>query len=190
MRILEIAREQVLDRGVGLDEAQTLEVLQLPDEAVDDALALAHEVRMRWCGPAVEVVDPLTQPPLGRRFVTRDGIPVEVEPVVAVVDALDVGRMRAPRLDDHGIHNAHPIAFSSHVSRTRRSQASRAFGFIASVAPNSPASSAMRGRLSSRWPASLWRIANGFNGKSRRSASLAADITGAISVAAFICVSP
>src|SRR5687767_7401131 len=53
--ILDIAREQVLERGVGLDEAQTLEVLRLPDEAVDDALALAHEVRMRWCGPEVEV---------------------------------------------------------------------------------------------------------------------------------------
>ena len=32
-----------------------LEVLRLPDERVDDALALAHEVRMRWCGPEVEV---------------------------------------------------------------------------------------------------------------------------------------
>ena len=53
--ILDIAREQVLERGIGLDEAQTLEVLQLPDERVDDALALAHEVRMRWCGPEVEV---------------------------------------------------------------------------------------------------------------------------------------
>ncbi len=53
--ILDIAREQVLEQGVGLDEAQTLQVLQLPDEAVDDALALAHEVRMRWCGPEVEV---------------------------------------------------------------------------------------------------------------------------------------
>ena len=53
--ILDIAREQVLERGVGLDEAQALEVLQLPDERVDDALALAHEVRMRWCGPEVEV---------------------------------------------------------------------------------------------------------------------------------------
>ena len=53
--ILDIAREQVLERGVGLDEAQTLEVLRLPDAAVDDALALAHEVRMRWCGPEVEV---------------------------------------------------------------------------------------------------------------------------------------
>src|SRR6476620_10230798 len=53
--ILDIAREQVLDQGIGLDEAQTLEVLKLPDDAVDDALALAHEVRMRWCGPEVEV---------------------------------------------------------------------------------------------------------------------------------------
>src|SRR3954449_6631095 len=55
MSILDLAREQVLERGIGLDEAQTLQVLELPDEAVDDALALAHEVRMRWCGPEVEV---------------------------------------------------------------------------------------------------------------------------------------
>ncbi|MDP9135555.1 MAG: biotin synthase BioB [Actinomycetota bacterium] len=53
--ILETAREQVLERGEGLGEQQALEVLRLPDEAVDDALALAHEVRMRWCGPDVEV---------------------------------------------------------------------------------------------------------------------------------------
>src|SRR5699024_8697839 len=53
--ILEIAREQVLERGRGLDREQVLAVLPLPDERVPDALALAHEVRMRWCGPAVEV---------------------------------------------------------------------------------------------------------------------------------------
>jgi biotin synthase len=53
--ILQTAREQVLERGDGLDEAQVLEVLRLPDEDVPDALALAHEVRMRWCGPEVEV---------------------------------------------------------------------------------------------------------------------------------------
>jgi biotin synthase len=53
--ILDIAREQVLDRGEGLSEAQVLEVLRLPDDRVDEALALAHEVRMRWCGPDVEV---------------------------------------------------------------------------------------------------------------------------------------
>ncbi len=53
--ILALAREQVLERGVGLDEPQTLAVLELADERVSDALELAHEVRMRWCGPAVEV---------------------------------------------------------------------------------------------------------------------------------------
>jgi biotin synthase len=53
--ILEVAREQVLERGEGLAEAQVLEVLRLPDERVDEALALAHEVRMRWCGPEVEI---------------------------------------------------------------------------------------------------------------------------------------
>jgi biotin synthase len=53
--ILSVAGEQVLEAGVPLDESQALAVLELPDDRVSDALALAHEVRMRWCGPAVEV---------------------------------------------------------------------------------------------------------------------------------------
>jgi biotin synthase len=53
--VLATARRQVLEDGVGLDARQVLEVLQLPDEALPDLLALAHEVRMRWCGPDVEV---------------------------------------------------------------------------------------------------------------------------------------
>lgn len=53
--ILEIARQQVLDDGVGLGEAQVLQVLALPDDRLTDLLELAHEVRMRWCGPEVEV---------------------------------------------------------------------------------------------------------------------------------------
>src|SRR5512138_1622946 len=53
--ILDLARERVLARGEGLDEAGVLEVLTLPDERVPEALQLAHEVRMRWCGPEVEV---------------------------------------------------------------------------------------------------------------------------------------
>jgi biotin synthase len=53
--ILDIARDQVLERGEGLSEEQVLEVLRLPDEALDPLLQLAHEVRMRWCGPEVEV---------------------------------------------------------------------------------------------------------------------------------------
>jgi biotin synthase len=53
--ILAEAREQVLERGEGLDQEQTLRVLQLPDDRLDELLALAHEVRMLWCGPDVEV---------------------------------------------------------------------------------------------------------------------------------------
>jgi len=53
--ILTEAREQVLDRGQGLNRDQVLAVLRLPDDRVDELLALAHEVRMRWCGPEVEV---------------------------------------------------------------------------------------------------------------------------------------
>lgn len=49
------ARAQVLDQGVGLSQADVLRVLQLADEWVPDALALAHDVRMKWCGPTVEV---------------------------------------------------------------------------------------------------------------------------------------
>ncbi|MDG4766949.1 biotin synthase BioB [Solwaraspora sp. WMMD406] len=53
--ILDLARAQVLERGVGLDEAGVLAVLRLPDDQLPAALQLAHEVRMRWCGPDVEV---------------------------------------------------------------------------------------------------------------------------------------
>ncbi|MUL63610.1 biotin synthase BioB [Mycobacterium sp. CBMA 234] len=53
--VLGIAREQVLERGEGLTEQQVLEVLQLPDDRLEDLLALAHDVRMKWCGPEVEV---------------------------------------------------------------------------------------------------------------------------------------
>ena len=53
--ILAKARDQVLERGEGLDQDQTLQVLQLPDENLDDLLELAHEIRMKWCGPDVEV---------------------------------------------------------------------------------------------------------------------------------------
>ncbi|KUI02105.1 biotin synthase BioB [Mycobacterium sp. IS-3022] len=53
--ILAVAREQVLERGEGLDQDQTLQVLQLPDDRLDELLELAHDVRMKWCGPDVEV---------------------------------------------------------------------------------------------------------------------------------------
>ncbi len=53
--ILDVARAQVLGSGEGLTETQVLEVLRLPDDALAALLELAHEVRMHWCGPEVEV---------------------------------------------------------------------------------------------------------------------------------------
>jgi biotin synthase len=53
--VLSRAREQVLDGGVGLGEQDLVEVLRLPDDQLEALLALAHQVRMRWCGPEVEV---------------------------------------------------------------------------------------------------------------------------------------
>jgi biotin synthase len=55
MDILEVARTQVLDQGIGLSEKQALECLRLPDNRVDELLDLAHEVRLAWCGDEVEV---------------------------------------------------------------------------------------------------------------------------------------
>jgi biotin synthase len=53
--VLAIARERVLAQGTGLSEQQVLDVLQLSDDRLEELLALAHQVRMRWCGPEVEV---------------------------------------------------------------------------------------------------------------------------------------
>ena len=53
--VLALARERVLEQGTALSEQHVLAVLQLPDERLEELLALAHEVRMRWCGPEVEV---------------------------------------------------------------------------------------------------------------------------------------
>src|SRR5438105_7049580 len=53
--VLAVAREQVLERGAGLSEEQILAVLCLGDDRLEELLALAHEVRMKWWGPDVEV---------------------------------------------------------------------------------------------------------------------------------------
>lgn len=53
--VLARARRLVLDEGVGLTADDVLRVLQLPDEDIPELLEIAHEVRMRWCGPEVEV---------------------------------------------------------------------------------------------------------------------------------------
>ena len=43
------------DDGVGLSQEQALACLRLPDDRLPDLLQLAHEVRLRHCGPEVEV---------------------------------------------------------------------------------------------------------------------------------------
>jgi biotin synthase len=53
--ILDRARARVLADGAGLDEAEILQVLRLPDDDLPELLQLAHDVRMTWCGPEVEV---------------------------------------------------------------------------------------------------------------------------------------
>jgi biotin synthase len=53
--ILAAAREQVLERGEALGYEQILAVLNTPDERLEELLALAHEVRMKYNGPDVEV---------------------------------------------------------------------------------------------------------------------------------------
>jgi biotin synthase len=53
--VLDHARATVLEQGTGLGAGRVLEVLDLPDARLPEALELAHEVRMRWCGPEVEV---------------------------------------------------------------------------------------------------------------------------------------
>jgi biotin synthase len=53
--ILQQAREKVLHRGEGLSEEEVFQILELPDECLPAALELAHEVRLKYCGDAVEV---------------------------------------------------------------------------------------------------------------------------------------
>ncbi len=53
--ILDVAREQVLERGVPLTHPQVVEVMRTGDDRLQDLLALAHEVRLKYQGPSVEV---------------------------------------------------------------------------------------------------------------------------------------
>ncbi len=53
--LLARARRQVLEGGQSLDYPDLVEMLRLPDAEIPALLELAHDVRMRWCGPEVEV---------------------------------------------------------------------------------------------------------------------------------------
>jgi biotin synthase len=52
---IERARQQLLTERRGIDAILLAELAALPDERVPTLLALAHEVRVAWCGPEVEV---------------------------------------------------------------------------------------------------------------------------------------
>ena len=53
--LLERARQLVLDEGTGLGYDDLVEIMRLPEEDIPALLELAHEVRMRHCGPEIEV---------------------------------------------------------------------------------------------------------------------------------------
>ncbi len=53
--LLARARDEVLGHGTPLSPDGILGVLRMPDEFLGQLLGLAHEVRLRWCGPEVEV---------------------------------------------------------------------------------------------------------------------------------------
>jgi biotin synthase len=53
--LLTRARHRVLDEGRGLGYDDLLDVLRLPEADLPALLELAHDVRMTWCGPEVEV---------------------------------------------------------------------------------------------------------------------------------------
>jgi biotin synthase (EC 2.8.1.6) len=55
MPILDTASEKVLERGIGLNQAEVLEVLNLPESDIPGLMELAHQVRLKWCGEEVEV---------------------------------------------------------------------------------------------------------------------------------------
>lgn len=53
--ILELARTKVLEEGKGLNKEEVLQALTLEEDRIPELLALAHEVRLKWCGEEVEV---------------------------------------------------------------------------------------------------------------------------------------
>lgn len=53
--ILKTARTKALDKGEGLTQEELLQVLHLPDADLEEMADVAHQTRLKWCGPDVEV---------------------------------------------------------------------------------------------------------------------------------------
>ena len=49
MSIVDIAREKALEQGIGLNEEELLQVLQIPDEQLEEIADIAHQTRLKWC---------------------------------------------------------------------------------------------------------------------------------------------
>src|SRR3972149_7140455 len=55
MTDLQAIEEQVLEGGAPITPEQALDLIALPDAELPALVALAHRVRLRYCGEAVEV---------------------------------------------------------------------------------------------------------------------------------------
>ena len=55
MTILDTERAEALEQGIGLNEEELLEILQVPDEQLEELADIAHQTRLKWCGPDVSV---------------------------------------------------------------------------------------------------------------------------------------
>ena len=55
MSIIDIARTKTLEQGIGLNEEEILQVLRVPDEQLEEIADVAHQTRLKWCGPDVSV---------------------------------------------------------------------------------------------------------------------------------------
>ena len=62
MSIVDIAREKALEQGIGLNQEELLQVLQIPDEQLEEIADIAHKTRLKWCGPDAVSYTHLTLP--------------------------------------------------------------------------------------------------------------------------------
>ena len=55
MTIIDVARDKALELGQGLNKEELVEVLNSDDSQLEELADIAHQTRLKWCGPAVEV---------------------------------------------------------------------------------------------------------------------------------------
>ena len=99
-------RLKALGRAARLALIGTPRSRPTPDGALPDGRMRSPDLGaqlLHVLGAAGDAVDPLVEPGVEARGVAADGVPVEIEAVVAVVVALRVRGMRAERLDHHGV---------------------------------------------------------------------------------------